>query len=392
MIIKNYNGKPDQILIDKGLVSKLDFLLNNNITKEFIAQVIKEELGLKQSDLILYKKGFILIKIIDDSKRYTVTESDKGTKAARYDGIDEKELEEFYKEFFSDDEHKDFFLTVAEEFVNKYLLEKKINNTEYEKFVFSYIQKIILNHLTKLYDNSDGFFTGFSGYLFRKNFKTVFEHITNFLLAEVAMSNHIIHDFLKYYMSGIVVIGGVKYQVPSMVTEDDVSLSVVSIVPIAKVYFKAKGLIEDFQNQIYKLAPQIKKLYINGVSPITFNNNLLKSIQSLKIKITNKTKRLKINYDSLEKISDKKLRLAKKQEKDILVKEINQFDKELKLFESKILESSVLKEYSKLQTELDSHMRHMKSQEKILQQNEKNYTSIRNSLVKALISKKKRIE
>ena len=104
--------------------------------KELIEEAIQEALELKESDLIFYKNGYMFIKLVKDTNRNVLTEKDKGTIAERYNGIDEEELKEFNDEFFSEEENKNFFLMIAKEFVQVYLLEKEINNHEYEKNVF----------------------------------------------------------------------------------------------------------------------------------------------------------------------------------------------------------------------------------------------------------------
>jgi len=390
-IVENYNNKADQILIDKSLVEKLNAFVSSSFSKDDLEECIKYYLELKESDLIFYKKGYMFIKITDDSKRHVVQEADKGTKAERYNGIDENELEEFNKEFFADKENQNFFVEVAQEFVDTYIFEKKINNAEYEKFVFAYINKIVFSKLVKLYDNEDGFFTGFSGYLFRNNFHLVFEYIADIFLKEISLSNHNVIEFLKYYSSGVVVIGGVKYEVPTIQSEEGIPLNIVSITPVAKVYSKTVHAIKKLKNDINIVAPKIKKLYIGNASPVEFSRKLVKSIQGVEVKIVTYTKKLKVHYDNLDKITNDKLKLQREKEKSALLQEIKDLNKELENLNAKTLHPSVTKEYSKLQGELDTHSRHLKTQENILSQNKQNYLAIRTSLIKALISKKKKL-
>jgi len=331
----------------------------------------------------------MFIKLVNDAKRNILTDKDKGTIAERYNGIDEEELKEFNDEFFSEEENKNFFLMIAKEFVAVYLLEKKINNNEYEKNVFSYIQKNILAHITELYDNSDGFFTGFSGYVLRNNFMLVFEHIADLLIEEISKSNNIIIDFLKYYSSDIVLMGGHKYKVPSIESDKGVAWTVVSMLPVVKVYVKAKKSIQGFKHEIHLMTPKIKKLYIGNKSPVVFNNALLKTIQNLEVKIITKTKKLKVHYGSLEKMENEKLRLIKEKEKASILAEIKELDSERERYTLKIVQPSILREYKQLQTDFDSYIRHVKVQENIVSNNKENYLSVRSSLVKVLISKKK---
>ena len=357
--------------------------------KELIEEAIQEALELKESDLIFYKNGYMFIKLVKDTNRNVLTEKDKGTIAERYNGIDEEELEDFNEEFFADEENKNFFLMIAKEFVQVYLLEKEINNHEYEKNVFSYIQKNILAHITKLYDNSDGFFTGFSGYVLRNNFMLVFEYIADLLMEEISRSNNTIVDFLKYYSSDIVLVGGHKYKVPSIESDNGVAWTVVSMLPVIKAYVKAKKTVQSFKHEIHLMTPKIKKFYIGNTSPVIFNNALLKTIQNLEVKIITKTKKLKVHYSSLEKIENEKIRQIKEKEKASIVSEIKELDKERELYSLRIVQPNVLREYRQLQADLDSFIRHLKVQENIISNNKENYLSMRSSLVKVLISKKK---
>lgn len=391
LITKNYHDKQGQVLLDKSLVLKL-FSLSKD--KSLIESSIKEHLALKETDLILYKKGFIFIKVVKEERRKEITEKERGTAAERYNGISEKELEEFYKEFFEDEERKDFFLHIAKEFVQIFFHTKKISNLDYEKNVFTYIQKIVFKHLIKLYDNSDKeFFRGFSGYLFRQNFKTVFEHLANLLLEEIAISNSVVIEFLNYYASGVIVLGGVKYKVPSIETNDGIALSVVSIISVVKVYFKASHTLFDIHKEIHRVTPELKRLYIANQNPLVFNNSVLKSIQQVEMKIGTKTKKLKNHYDAeaIEKIPNEVLRTQKKKERNSLLVEIKELNNELDKLNTKIVQANVLKQYTSLKSELDSYVRHKKNQEKILSQIDDKFITIRDALVKALVAKKKKV-
>lgn len=388
LIIDNYHNKQDQFLIEKSLVLKLYSLSKD---KNLIESTLREYLGLKQSDLVFYKKGFIFIKIVKEEQRKKITKQETGTRAERYNGISEEELEEFHKEFFLDEGRKDFFLMISQEFVQNYFHTNKITNLDYEKNVFKYIQNIVLQHLVKLYDNSDGFFTGFAGYLFRQNFKTVFEHIADSLLEAISLSNNSIIEFLNYYTSGIVVLDGIKYKVPSIEVENGNTLKIVSILPIIKVYFKAKHTLDELQKEIDKVSLELKKLYIGHKSPVAFNTNILNSIENIKVKIVTKTKKLKSRYDSIEETSNTTLRLQKKKEKNNLLLEIKKLNKEVDMLNNKIVQANVIKKYITLRSKMDSLVRHQKNQEQVLSQVESKFITVRDALVKALISKKKRV-
>ena len=113
------------------------------------------------------------LKLFDDKNINKVPDDKKETIANRFNGVDEDSLNSFYKDFFIKEDNKDFFYFVAEEFVDTYFLDKQINNLTYEKHSFSLIQSITKEHLLDSFDNSDEFFKGFSGYVFRIHFKEV---------------------------------------------------------------------------------------------------------------------------------------------------------------------------------------------------------------------------
>ncbi|HUH41606.1 MAG TPA: hypothetical protein VLZ29_00635, partial [Sulfurimonas sp.] len=237
------NEKKDLICMGKDLTLKLthftSHITNEEINKkELLKHAIREALELEKSDIVIIKKDQIFIKLFDMSNYREVSESEKNTIAERYNGISEEHLISFYKNFFIKDENKYFFYEVAEQFVDVYLLEKKIDNITYEKYVFSFIQAIIIEHLENLFDNNPEFFKGFSGYVFRVHFKEVFGYIANMILSEVSVSNKYMIDFLKYYSLNVLVIDGQKYKVPEIEAENGMKWTVSSMMSIVKIYMK----------------------------------------------------------------------------------------------------------------------------------------------------------
>jgi len=396
LIIYDFNSKKDQILLPKELVDKLNFYISSleelgDAGKGLLNLALKEAFELSKHDLILSKKGHILLKLIDKSKIKEVADKDKETIANRYAGIDEAELESFYEDFMADSEHKQFFSSVAKEFVNKYFIEQEITNVAYEKNVFAYIQAITFEHLIIMYDNSDGFFNGFAGYIFRIHFKEVFEHIADIMLDEISMANSSVIEFLNYYSSDIIVMNGNKYQVPSIEAKDGLRWNVVSMLSIAKIFTKAKRSIEILKQEIKILKVDVEKLYIGGLSPLEYQNRHIKARQSVESKIARVNLKLEKYLDSLSLLEN---------ELDIKTLEIQILDikRELEVVRVKkedlltrTIQKSVLSEYSKLQNVMDSKSRTLLREQKIVTQNINQYLHIRESLVKALIAKKKRV-
>lgn len=393
LIKYNYNGKTNQTLIDKRVVQEVIAYIRSNKQnvdlKEVLKFVVRESFELSEDDIIISKNGHIFIKEVDKIKKVEVAPEEKDTIANRYSGFSEEEMKSFYSEVFSDIDKKEFFSLVARDFIDTYIIAKHISNEAYEKNVISYLHNLTLNHLVKLYDNSDGFFKGFSGYVFRKHFKEVFKYVADIMLDEISIGNDYMIEFLKYYASNIIVVGGEKYKVPTIEAKDGMQWTVVSMLSIAKLYTKAKKSSLVLQQKIAELGEQISVLYINGLSPVEYHTIFLKNKKALEEKIVNTNKKLDKYTDALAVTESAKrkidLRAEIKQIEDV-IKKLRQDKSDLM---DKMIRQSILQKYKELQSERDSLKRMLSNEQKIISQNKETYTSIRTSLVKALMSKKK---
>ena len=396
LIHYNYNAQEDQVLLLKELVIKLleyvKQLTNIEITpKDLLDLAIREAFELSKSDLILSKKGYILLKFIDESKIKEVADKDKKTIANRYSGIDESELESFYSEFIEDTSNENFFSAVAQEFVDRYLNEQKITNEIYEKNVFGYIQSIISQRLVAIYDNESNFFNGFSGYVFRIHFKEVFQNIADSLLVEVAMSNSYVIAFLKYYESNIIVMNGEKYKVPHIESESGLRWTIVSMLSIAKVYTKAIKATAELKKEISELNIKVKSFYIGKVSPVEYHQTFQNSKLLLEQKINRIKHKAELKRSAIEESKDKAKILALEVQLHELIVQLKELTGKYDILLGKEIRPSLLSEYKAVHAILDSKRRSLLRDEKIILQNQEQYTSIRTSLVKALIAKKKKI-
>jgi len=396
-IIYNYKGKNNQILINSSLVKHIvHFIKKQKTLKEeslsdFVKAYIRAAFELTNNSVVISKNGHIFIKIIDETVKKQIPEEEKNTVKNRYNGIKEEELESFYKEFFEEEENQHFFFEIAQEFFEKNFIEKKISNDEYEKKAFSYIHNLTLKKLMEIYDDEDGFFLGFAGYIFRIHFKEVFTYLAEFILDEFALSNQHILDFLNYYAQDILVIGGEKYKVPHIEAENGLRWTVPSMLSIVKIYTKAKKNIIMLKKERNALQQEVQKFYINGLSPIK-NNELLKAkkinleiqIEELSRKINKQKNRLETTKNEEKKKIIREDILRKQEQRNALRK---QREKVLK----NIVKKSSLTQYMILQKELDTLSRKLQREKKVIKQNEEAYNSIKTSLVKALISKKSKI-
>ncbi|WP_137012428.1 hypothetical protein [Sulfurimonas crateris] len=397
LIEYNYNGKDDLICLKKELTLQLTHFVNkiNNEEinkKELLKYAIREAFELNDSDIIIIKNSQIFIKLFDDKSVKKVSDEEKNTIANRYNGLDEDELSSFYNNFFLKEENKNFFYLVAEQFVDTYMLDKKIDNMTYEKYAFSLIQSIVTEHLINTFDRNDDFFKGFSGYVFRIHFKEVFNHIANLILSELSASNRYIIDFLKYYSLNIVVLDGQKYRVPEIEASNGLKWNVASMMSIVKIYVKTEISLETIKEQKEELEEAISEYYINSLSPIEHNAKIAKEIEKVSQNIIYAIKRLNIYTDSLDSSKDPNEAQGLKSEVRDIQNEIQMKKDEKNRLTLNMASKSQILKYNNIKKELDALKRQERRDEKILAQNKSAYLSIRNSLLKALTSKKTLIE
>jgi len=400
LIQYDYNAKEDLICITKELTSKLNHFVmsikNEEINKkELLKFAVREAFELNDSDIIIIKNNQIFIKLFDDGNIRIVADDEKETIANRFNGIDEDSLNSFYNDFFSKEENKDFFYFVAEQFVDIYLLDKQINNITYEKYAFSFIQSIIQEHLLDSFDQSDQsdeFFKGFSGYVFRIHFKEVFGHIANLILAEISSSDKYMIEFLQYYSLNIVVLNGIKYKVPQIEAENGLKWNVASMISIVKIYIKTEISLETIKDRIDELKEKIMQLYIGGHSPVEYNSNLNKEILKISQVINHDMRNLNIYLDSIDSLKNKDEKAQLTNDVKNMKNGIHQLQTQKDKLTSSIIDRNSIIKYTDLKKELDFVVRQEKREEKILAQNKDGYMSIKNSLVKALTSKKTPLE
>ena len=394
LVLYDYKGKENQILLKESLVILISDFLDKNLqrskydTKELIKAYIRAAFELSDNTVVINKNGNIFIKIIDESVQKKIDEKDKNTVKNRYNGVKEDELKAFYDEFFADEENKDFFYEIAKEFVHKYFIVKKISNDEYEKNIFAYIHAITLEKLVAMYDNEDGFFLGFAGYVFRIHFKEVFEYISELILDEIAISNRYMMDFLNYYSQDILVVKGVKYKIPHIEADNGLRWTVPSMLSIVKIYTKAKNSILTLKKERSEYQKRVQKFYVNGLSPVKNNELLLSEKASIEIETGHTVRSINILNDKLDISKDAEKKALLKEELAREEETLKQLKEKKQATLQKVVKQNGLSEYVALQKDLDTLTRKLQREKKILKQNEVAYNSIKSSLVKALISKR----
>jgi hypothetical protein len=391
----NYRDNENQILIPKELKKKLDDFIKNDSEeinkKELIKYAIRKNLALKTNDMVIFKEDNIFIKLVSKIKKRQIDLKEKESIANRYNGIDEKELILFYDEYFSLEENKNFFKQVAKIFGKRYFIDILIENEDYEKNVFRYIQEITMEELKHTFDSDEEFLKGFSGYVFRIHFQDVFKYLADFILSELSISNVEIEKFLHYYSLNIVVQNGIKYKVPELRVSDNLNWNITSIITVSKTHIKANELIEEMQERIFKLEEFQAKLLIDGVSPVVYNNDLIKK------------KNIIIEYIVQEnadyQVVSRKYNVAKTEEEkaelqaDLIdIKEELEYLKENKeSFESLMVELPLVTKYRKLDQDINILKNQVRSQFNKLKESQDNYEKIRLALSKVLVAKKKPI-
>lgn len=391
LITCGYKNKDDLTRISKKLLDKINTSLKDMVEekkRETIKKGVRKALGLNRNDIVFFKNGYIFIKLFDMSKIKKITESEKGTIASRYNGLDEKELESFYKNFCSIKESNNFYHDVAKKFVDTYMLDKKIDNETYEKYVFQFIQSLINEHLVSTFDRNDIFFKGFSGYVFRIHFQEVFGYIANFILFEVSKSNKYMIEFLNYYSLDIIVNEGKKYKIPEIKAESGLKWNVVSMMSIVKIYTKAIVSIETLEAKKESLNNKISEFYVGDVSPIEHNAKITKEIENMAQEFFYCSRKQDAYYDTLQITHNENKREELKNDIKAIKSELQVLTNKKKKLTEKLVTQTDLNKYINIQKEIDSINRQQKRDEKILSQNQDAYLSIKNSLIKALISKK----
>ena len=397
LIEYDYKGKENQILIPKDLIDKthiyIQTIKDSNIDFLILTKnAIRQALELTIRDIVICKNGSIFIKLIHKVEKIEVPAEEKNTVLNRYNGFSEEEMKSFYNEFYEDIENKNFFPTIAEDFITTYCIKKKITNDVYEKNVFGYIHNITLEHLINMYeDNSDGFFQGFAGYIFRIHFKEVFEYVADSILDEISMANQYMIEFLNYYASDTIVVGGYKYKVPIIEAQGGLRWNVVSMLSIAKIYTQSAKSAKILSHKIMNMKTDISALYINNLSPVEYHAAFIKNRQTLETNISTANKKLDTYLDSLRVTKNVKEKVSLEKDIQKIEKSIRILREEKKELANKMIQQSSIKKYKILQNDMNILMRELTAKQRIINQNIEAYQSMRNSLVKALTSKKKKI-
>lgn len=181
---------------------------------------------------------------------------------------------------------------------------------------------------------------------------------------------------------------GKKYKVPELETDGGLKWNVVSMLSIVKIYIKTKTSTDTLKKETEELNKKIKALYIGNYSPLDYQNYLNKERNDLEQDLAHDTKRLDRVTDTLNSVKNEERKFILKRELHEIKEGIQAKNDEKAKIIARTVHKNVIAEYNSLRKMLDTRVRQIHREEKILEQNKAAYLSIKHALAKALVSKK----
>ena len=302
-----------------------------------------------------------------------------------------KNLELFYTKKFSNEEIEDLCFEIAQTVLEKYFLSGTFTNAIYEKEIFKVVKNLIIMDLNNSFNNDLEFHLLLSVYIFKKNFKIIFQYLSELIMEEVAFSNTIIIDFLKYYSLQTLVVDNKKYDVPNIQEDDGPIWNVTSMLSILKTYVKTQKQVDIIEDDIKIVRHKIQSYYIDNISPVEHNQMVEKKYLDLEDQISQNASDINIIHDSLRILKDSEEIEAANYELEVAQKQrIELRDEKAELIKIKVKQYKMF-EYEALIKQQEKLLREIKPKHKIIEQNQSSYLSIKRALTKALISKKQAI-
>jgi len=390
----DYNGVKDLIIIQNDLFQKIIHYTSNITdksidTKELIKSAVRSGLTLRNQELIIVREERIVIKIITNIKRNSIDENNP-TIANRCNGYSIDEIENLYNDYFDKNTLKEFIEDISYD-VFRYLFERKrVTNDYYEKNIYPIIIKIIVDRLDDF--NVDiTLKKGFSGYILRVNFITVFTYIAEDILESIAYRDEYLMNWLKYYHGQVVVDGNQRYEAPYLINSEGQKYNPSAIFGTVSMWFKANEKVITLAKRLEDSKDKLSVLTIENLSPREYKHELVLERQEFEKNITSINERLEDllderivvkNNDLKSEINDeiKELRQMLREDKA----ELNEINTEISSVDtdtSRSLEENIIRLQKSLELERS-----------IIKQNTKLYTSIKSALIKALTSKRKPID
>ena len=176
-------------------------------------------------------------------------------------------------------------------------------------------------------------------------------------------------DFLKYYALDVIVINGLKYQIPALEAENGLRWNIISITSIAKVFIKVKRSLEKLKADIVRLNEEVSTMSFGKVSPVEYNEKLMKQKDKITVKIAEETKDLRIYSDKHDYAKNDNEKERLKVRVNNIKENIKKLQQERDTTVSKILDEGVIKKYRKIDVEIQQAQRQIRAEEKVLSQN-----------------------
>ncbi|NOQ29971.1 MAG: hypothetical protein GQ570_02485 [Helicobacteraceae bacterium] len=400
LIKYDYEGKKNYISI-QGKLRRLVYRYVDEIEdevinkKELMKYAVRVALFLGDKDIIIYKKRQLLIKLFVkkpvESKKKEERKEDN-THASRYNGVDENELEAFYKSNFSKHEDRRFCNLVAKRFYDIYFSENKINFFMYDKNVFAYIQNIITELFMEEFDDNEEFFKGLSGYFFRIHFIDTFQYLSELILETILSNDEYIISFLKFYASDVTLYKGVKYKIPSIVAEDGKQWNVITMISIARNYLTAVKNIRIIEAKIKSIEINVSMLCLDDTFSSDYFQDYLKEKKEVSSAIGKASDDLREWKDILTQTENRDEKNSIQFKIDRLQTDLSDSVRKENFLEGRNIDAEIQASYLKYKEELFNLNEKLKRNNIALERNAVQYMPIKNSLQKALISKMKPIK
>jgi chaperonin cofactor prefoldin len=201
---------------------------------------------------VFYLKRKYLVKIFDKnlylaskaSKKNVDAPKQRDENVEKFNGFNETELESHAQLLFEDVKLDNFLDLVVSELFEQKINFAKIDTNFFEKYALRAIRDILASELTHHTDANKEYLLGFAGYIFRKNFHTVYLKIASVILEEIANDNRDALDFLIHYSGETILVDGVKYKMPALEKEDGSKWNVQSAIAISNMWINTKHKID----------------------------------------------------------------------------------------------------------------------------------------------------
>lgn len=301
----------------------------------------------------------------------------------------DSELDVFYKNYFVVNRLDTLLCNVANSFVHHNFISNAITNSHYESIVFKNIQNLLITELKKNIQEEELFYKETSTYIFKKELKNIFNSLADLLLVQLVQGNSNVRNFLEYYALDTIIVNSVKFKVPSIEKEVGINWNTTSIISILKTYVKAEAILAKSRINLEKINEKSYLYYIDSLSPLEHNKIIDTQHELVENSILEHENRIQVLRDSLYILHNKK-------DLDATTVELNKYltyreelrYKKRNLISQKVKHKDVM-EYLSLQKEVESIKRSTQHETLLIEKNKNSYQSIKDSLIKALMSKKK---